>query len=122
MTPSEQLVLDLCTRSALSLWSYANPRRCDGRELCDVLVVFDDRIIVFSVKEITLNETKDPEVAAQRWLRAAVDASIRQLVGAQRELASMTIVVRHDGHPGIELPPPDRRRVHLVAVAVGGKR
>ena len=63
MTPSEQLVFDLCKRSALSLWSYPNPRRVDGRELCDVLVVFGGSAVIFSVKEIALNEQADPAVS-----------------------------------------------------------
>ena len=122
MTPSEQLVFDLCTRSFLSLWSYANPRRPNGKELCDVLVVFGDRIIIFSVKEIALKKNADPEVAAKRWIRAAVDESIDQLVGAKRQLEKMTCVLRSDGTDGIALPTIENRRVYLVAVAAGGER
>ncbi len=122
MTPSEKLVFDLCRRSFLSLWSYANPQRPDGRELCDVLLVFGERIIVFSVKEIVFNEQANPEVAAKRWVREAVDKSVAQLRGAQRELTRMTRVIRHDGSDGVDLPPVEGRRVHLVAVAAGGKR
>lgn len=122
MTPSEKLVYDLCSRSAFSLWSYASPRRPDGRELCDVLVVFEKHIIIFSVKEIALKDTKDPSVAAERWTRKAIDESIKQLSGAQRELNAMVKVVRQDGSDGISLPPIDARQVHLVAVAAGGNR
>ena len=39
MTPSEEMVFSLCRKSFLSLWSYANPLRAPGKELCDVLVV-----------------------------------------------------------------------------------
>jgi len=122
MTPSEQMVFDLCRRTALSLWSYASPRRPDGRELCDALVVFGHHLVVFSVKEIKLSETADPSVAAERWTRKAVDASIQQLAGADRELKSMTRVIRQDGSEGIALPPTSDRTVHFVAVAVGGQR
>jgi hypothetical protein len=122
MTPSEQLVFDLCRRSALSLWAYANPRRNDGRELCDVLLVFGEDVVIFSVKEIALNEAADPEVAAERWTRKAIDESVPQLIGAHRELTRMRQVVRHDGAAGIELPAVEKRRVYLVAVAAGGKR
>lgn len=122
MTPSEKLVSDLCSRSFLSLWSYANPRRVDGRELCDALLVFGHRIVIFSVKEISLKEGADPAVAGERWIRKAVDASVDQLKGAQRHLRSIARVIRCDGTPGVDLHPVDERRVHLVAVAAGGKR
>jgi hypothetical protein len=122
MTPSEELVFDLCSRSFLSLWSYANPRRPDGRELCDVLLVFGKRVVVFSVKEVLLNEQADPDVAAKRWIREAVDGSVAQLRGAQREMTQMNRIIRHDGSDGVDLPPIESRRVHLVAVAAGGKR
>ena len=120
MTPSEQLVFELCKQSFLSMWSYANPRRPDGRELCDALVVFGNRIVIFSVKEIALKQHHDPAIAGQRWVRKAVDESRAQLLGARREIAAMNHVVRSDGTAGVALPPADQRRVHLVAVAAGG--
>ncbi len=122
MTPSEKLVFDLCMQSFLSLWSYANPQRLDGRELCDVLLVFGERIVIFSVKEIALNEQADLEVAAKRWVREAVDKSVGQLRGARNELTRMNRVIRHDGTDGVDLPPVENRRIHMVAVAAGGKR
>jgi hypothetical protein len=124
MTPSEQLVFDLCSKSFLSLWSYANPLRPGGKELCDVLAVFGEHIVVFSVKEIVLPETETgpTEVAAERWSRKAIDESVKQLHGALRQLAVMTQVVRSDGSPGIPLANTDARQVHLVAVAAGGRR
>lgn len=124
MTPSEQLVFDLCRRSFLSLWSYANPRRPGGKELCDVLAVFGHHVVVFSVKEIALIESESgpTAVTAQRWVRRAVDESVKQLHGAKRQLVSMSHVIRRDGTPGIDLPVPEQRQIHLVAVAVGGRR
>ncbi|HEY1696045.1 MAG TPA: hypothetical protein VGG39_27950 [Polyangiaceae bacterium] len=123
LTRSEQVVFDLSRQSALSLWSYANPRKRDRKkELCDVLIVFGSRVVVFQVKEHLLQEDRDVETAANRWLRAAVDEGVAQLRGAQRELAAMDRVIRADGTDGIDLPDRDQRRIHLVAVACGGKR
>lgn len=122
MTPSEKLVFDLCTRSCLSLWSYASPQRPDGRELCDTLVVFQNHIVIFSVKGVALKSTPDPAVGASRWTRRAVDESVGQLAGAQRELRTMTQVIRQDKALGIALPSVEARKVHLVAVAAGAER
>lgn len=122
LTPSEQLTYDLCKKSFLSLWSYANPQQPNGKELADVVAVFGHHVIVFSVKEIALKEHADPAVAAQRWVRKAVDESVDQLRGAKRVLARMEHVIRSDGSIGVQLPPASDRVVHLVAVAAGGKR
>jgi hypothetical protein len=127
LTPSEQLVFDLCKRSFLSLWSYANPRKPSvkqpkGKELCDVLAVFGRDVILFSVKDVTFKPHADPNVAASRWTRGAVDESIDQLRGARRILAKMEHVRKEDGSEGVRLPPLGDRRVHLVAVAAGGNR
>ena len=61
-------------------------------------------------------------MAAERWVRRAVDDSVKQLHGASRQLAAMAQVIRSDGSPGIELPALDERHFHLIAVAVGGRR
>jgi hypothetical protein len=84
--------------------------------------VFGGHIVVVSVKEIAFKEHADPAVAADRWVRKAVDASIDQLRGARRVLQAMDQVTKSDGSPGIRLPPRRERIVHLVAVAAGGKR
>jgi len=118
---SEAFVLGVCQQSFLSLWCYNNPRSKPGKELCDILVICDPDVIVISVKEIVFNETKDFEVAHDRWERKAVDASVKQLYGAQGWLATATHVIRKDGSAGLNLPPLDRRRLHRIAVALGDK-
>lgn len=122
MTPSEKLVSDLCTRTFLSLWSYASPQRSDGRELCDALVVFGENIVIVSVKEIALSDHPDQGVVERRWTKKAIDDSVKQLSGAKRILASMSHVIRNDGAAGVSLPSGASRRVHLVAVAAGANR
>lgn len=117
---AEEFVFNLCQKSFLSLWCYANPRGDIGKELCDVLVVCDPDIIVLSVKEVVLRSDKDPEVAHTRWERRAVEESVEQIYGAERWLTKSVSVTRRDGSPGHALPPLDNRRMHRIAVALGG--
>jgi hypothetical protein len=49
---AEEVTYELCQKTFLSLWSIATPIREDRKELCDILVVSDPIIIIFSVKEI----------------------------------------------------------------------
>lgn len=120
LTTSEALVEQLAATSFLTLWSYPNPRRSDGKELCDLLVVCDPDVILFSVKAIGLSDPND-QVAIGRWQKRAVLDSVKQLYGAARHLGRLRRVLRSDGTEGFSLPPPDRIRIHRVAVALGSE-
>jgi hypothetical protein len=119
---SEAFVHELCRRTFLSLWSVENPvGRKAGTELADALIVVGADIIVVSVKEKLIKQTGNDEVDTARWYRAAIEGSVNQLRGAGRALASMSEVRRRDNPDVVlQLPEVAERRVHFVAVALGG--
>jgi hypothetical protein len=119
MTPSEELVFRLCRRSFLSLWSYANPLKSQGKELCDALVVCAPDVIIFSVKEVRPRASGDVETDWARWTRRAIEESAAQVYGAERWLGTATHVITKEGTQGLALPDLAVRRVHRVAVALG---
>ncbi len=122
LNETERLVFELCTKSFLSLWSYANPQgKTPGKELCDILVMCEPDIIIFSVKEVAFAEEGDDKVNQARWFKRAIEDSVKQIYGAERWLNSALHVVRKDGTRGLPLPEASERRVHRVAVALGGK-
>jgi hypothetical protein len=117
---AEALVFDICQRSFLSLWAYRNPKqRPLGKELCDVLVVCEPDVLIFSVKDIAVKDAPEPAVAAKRWLRKAVEASCRQIYGAESVIKSSTNVIRSDSSPGLPFPRP--ATIHRIAIAFGGQ-
>jgi len=59
MNRAEQFVFQVCKRSFLSLWSYANPLGKNFKELCDILVVCEPDIIIISVKEVRVKKSDD---------------------------------------------------------------
>jgi hypothetical protein len=123
MTPvneSEAFVYQICRRSFLSLWCYNNPKGKGGDELCDILIVCHPHVIIISVKGRLLNNPDDP-VEQDRWQRKAIEASLRQVFGAQKWLETATHVVRADRSRGIALPPLGERKLHRIAVAFGGR-
>jgi hypothetical protein len=95
-----------------------NPRGEPGKELCDILVVCDPHVIIVSVKDVRLNAEKK-STGFDRWQRKAVDASIKQIYGAQRHLSDKSRVIFKDGSPGLDLPPYASRKIHRIAVAFG---
>jgi hypothetical protein len=131
LTPSEQYLGKLCRRSFLRLWSYQNvftdrgvtPKNRQGKELCDLLVVFENDIIIFSDKSCAMPDTGNVWVDWSRWYRRAIAKSADQIYGAERWLAEHPDRVFLD--PTCEKPfplpfPPIReRRVHCVVVALG---
>lgn len=83
-TESERLLARLAQRSFLRFWTYANVYRdqAGGKELCDLLVVFDEDVVIFSDKDIAFTHA-DTDLGWQRWVTSAIDSSVRQLRGAR---------------------------------------
>ncbi len=73
---SEIFLTKYCERAFLKLWAYPNPYKSQGKELCDVLVVFEEHVFIFSIKDISFNTEKAPDIAWERWKRKAIDESI----------------------------------------------
>lgn len=116
---SEQFVYDICKKSFLSLWSYTNPLGKNSNELCDTLIVCDPDVLIISVKDIRITDSGDISTDWNRWRKRAIDASAKQIYGAERWLEGATHVIRNDGNVGIKLPEKGVRRIHRIAVALG---
>ena len=118
---SEAFVQELCKRSFLTLWTHPNPLGKKGRELCDVLIVCDPDVLIVSVKEVQLSGDVDGPTEWERWSRRAVDASAKQIYGAERFLSSVGAVTTASGTT-ITLPEAGERRTFRIAIALGGDR
>ena len=102
-------------------WSHPNPVRTDNRkELCDLIVVFGDSVLIFSIKEAKFNPDSD-DVALKRWHRKAVDNSLKQIRGAQRYLENPACSIERSDGNRVDLPHPNTRKVFRIAVALGAK-
>lgn len=119
MTKTEKFVSDLCKLTFLPIWSYPNPIGKKGKELCDILIVCGNDIIIISVKEIIIESKGKPNVETDRWLKRAVDDSAKQIYGAERILALKDEVLLKDRKTKIKLPPLKNRNIYRVAVAFG---
>ena len=120
--PIEEFVFNLCRRSFLSLWTYANPLRVnDKKELCDVLGIFEPHVLIFSVKNITFDAHGGEDKAVPRWWRKAIRDSVKQIYGAEGSLNKAQCVTRSDGTKGLTLPALNERLVHRISVSLGGE-
>jgi len=123
VTPTERILADLCDRSFLRLWSYPNPYKDDGKELCDVLAVFDDRVFIFFDREGRHFDNTESDLGTvwDRWRRKVVEAQIQTAHGAERYLRSGREIFLDSGlnSPFPLEVPRDRMTIHKIIVAHG---
>lgn len=67
MTPSEKYVSELCEKSFLPFWSFPSPLGKKDKELCDVLVVCGNDIVIISIKDIKVSSHTDEIIQYERW-------------------------------------------------------
>ncbi|WP_426960389.1 YecA family protein [Muricoccus radiodurans] len=124
VTSTERLLAELCDRSFLRLWSYANPYKDDGHEFCDVLAAFENHVFIFFDRKKQLTEfavDEDPNIKWSRWKRNAIDRQVQTTHGAERYLRSGRAVYL-DAKKAKEFPVPinrDTMIVHKIIVAHG---
>lgn len=126
ITPSEKVLADLCEASFLTLWSYPNLFKKQGKELCDLLVIFGSDVIIFSDKSCAFKNTGNLTLDWVRWYRRSIADSVHQLVQAERWLRTYPSKVFLDAgckdRLPLELPPSSSMRVHRVCVALGATK
>lgn len=128
MSDSEQYLQSLCQRTFLGLWTYPNPffnstnsQNGNEDELCDAIVVFGRRILIFSDKVAKLDLEKNARVGWNRWYRKAVLRSMRQLAGAERVITTHPSRVFSDRRCTQRLLPEDVSdfEIHRIVVVRG---
>jgi hypothetical protein len=131
LTESERVLGEICKRAFLSMWMYQNPyndrkqgKNGCGKELCDALLVFENDIVIFSVKDCSTTSSHNHNLDWSRWVRKAIIASARQACGATRWLELFPDRIFLDSRCTcvfpIDLPRGTYTRIHRVVVALGG--
>ncbi|EHD4947635.1 hypothetical protein JQ539_001794, partial [Escherichia coli] len=76
---TEKRLIELANSAFIGLWSYPNvysdeglSKNKSGKEVCDLLVVFEDNVILFSDKDINFNEEIEVSVAWKRWFKRSI--------------------------------------------------
>ena len=93
-TPAERALTALARHTFLSLWSYPNVVRDEhvasghviGKEIVDLLVVFENNIVLFSDKDCAFPSSGNLDTDWSRWYRKAIAKSAKQLWGADRHI------------------------------------
>jgi len=138
-TNSETYLNRLCNETFLSLWSYSNlfrdqgrtnykrsEAKGDGKELCDILVVFENHIIIFSDKRCMFPNSGDIQLDWSRWYRRAVREAANQIWGAERWILNYPNAIYIDKQCTqpfpYTIPPKASAIVHRIVVAHGASK
>ena len=125
LTVSEKKLAALGYRTFLRLWSYPNPYKMqlNGKELCDLLITFDNHIIIFPDKDCAYGNSGDPRVDWRRWYKRAIQKSAEQLIGAKNWISRCPDRIAIDAKCSKKLPLEikitPKTKFHLIAIAHG---
>ena len=132
ITPSEKYLNGLCESTFLSLWSYPGIFRDQktkgaggGKELCDMLIVFDEHVLIFSDKHCSFPSSGNLKLDWERWYNRAINKSAGQAWGAERWLKTYPQRVYLDQactkpFP-LDIPSQECAKYHLIIVAHGSE-
>lgn len=111
---AEHEIYDLATKSFFMDWCYLNPILPDGKELCDLLVVFDGTAIIWQIKHLKIRKNG-------KYNPSEIEKNIRQLSGAKRKLLDLnTILELKNPRRGIEkFDPSIIKKVYLISLILG---
>ncbi len=134
VTGAERYLKHLCDRTFLSLWSYPGIYRDqgqtinskEGKEVCDLLVVFEQHVIIFSDKDCQFPQSGNLTLDWSRWFRRAVLESAKQVWGAERWIKdhpNRLFLDRSCTQPfPLDMPKPSSMRFHRIVVAHDASR
>jgi hypothetical protein len=123
VTPAERYLQGLAERSFLKFWSHPCVFQRPGRELCDLLVVFGNDILIFSDKNCEFRADISMPDAWRRWFKSAVLEGAKQIWGAERWIKNFPDRLFLDAKCKqpfpFRLPSLNEARFHRIVVAHG---
>ncbi|MCK5125354.1 MAG: SEC-C domain-containing protein [candidate division Zixibacteria bacterium] len=112
---AEEALNKLAFKSFLKEWCYPNPKRWDGKEICDLLVLFDNQMIIIQLKDIKFTGNDE------RYLKKAIEDPCKQIQGAERtlfELNKPVFLTNPYGHTH-QFDPKSINHITRIVVTLG---
>ena len=109
----EDFVNHIAFKSFVKYWCFQGPTDLikDNKEICDLLVLFDDVCIIVSVKNYDFKGDYD------RYFRTTIDKAIRQIDGAERKLfRDEPLLLKHPDRKEELFEKSRYKQVHRIIV------
>ena len=124
LTRTEQFLSKLCENTFLKLWSYPNPFKEPGKELCDLIAVFENHMFLFFDREPKTfeNDPVDIGLAWERWKKEAIAKQIKTARQARAHVLRSPDELYLDAKCETKFPvklPTANMVVHTIIVAHG---
>ena len=113
----EAFVNELAFSSYLKFWCYPGPKdeKGDKKEIADLLIIFNDVVIIISVKNYEFKGLYD------RYFRRTLEKAVSQIYGAERKLFGnkQPLFIKHPDREAEEFIPATYPKVHRIIVNLG---
>jgi hypothetical protein len=108
------MVHQLAQKTFLVDWCFPNPVLPDGKEICDLLIVFDESVIICQVKDLKLGKLGNHR-------QSEVEKNLRQLSGARRQLFELNtpLSFRNARRTISNFDPAGIKEVFLLSILLG---
>jgi hypothetical protein len=123
LNESEKLLAQLCENAFLSLWTYPNVYRSKAKELTDLLIVFENTVVIISDKCCSYPNTGNQILDWTRWCRKSLIESAAQLNRAENWLLhhpkKIFLDAKCEQPLPIEIPDLKNIKIYKICVALG---
>lgn len=113
----EEYVNGLAYNSFIKFWCFPNPKDENGdkKEICDLLILFDDICIIISVKNYSFKGDH------KRYFKRTIDKAIKQIYGAERKLfnSSYQIAFVHPERGSYNFNPENYKKIFRLIINLG---
>lgn len=112
----ENLVNQLAFDTYLDYWCYPNPKFENGnkKEICDLLIVFNNVCIIFSVKNYEFKGNH------KRYFNNTIEKAVKQINGAYKTLfTNEKVVIKHPYKNEIIFPKDKIDKVYRIIINLG---
>lgn len=115
-TIGEKFVNELAYNSFLKFWCYPGPKYENGdkKEICDLLIIFDDTAIIFSVKNYEFKGNYP------RYFKKTIKKALNQIHGAYRILFDTAkVIIKHPDKDSEQFPREQINKIFRIIVNLG---
>lgn len=111
---AEAFVYELAKNTFLTDWCYLNPKLPNGKEICDLLIVYDDTLIIWQIKDLKLDkDNKYDEWQVKRNLKQILTAKYRLLK------SKLPIELENPQRGKEQFDPTKIKKTYLISALLG---